>query len=127
MHCTRCAYNWKPKYRPGPLPCSFDCALALRGLRVLVHYESWTLKSCVYKEQLMRFPLSSMLSSVVPHLIPTKLVDCGPTLLTPYALLRKLSLVSSVHSKKINGTIRSIARQLQQKTPHTRKRSQLLR
>ena len=101
---------------------SSDCASAHRGLRALVHCESWTSKSCDHKGQLRRSPLNSLISSVVPYLISATLVDCGQTSPTPCALLRKQYLVSSAHPNETSGTMRSVARQLQQKTPHTKKR-----
>ena len=38
-----------------------------------------------------------------------------------WALLRKQSLISSTHPNVINGTMRSITRQLQRKMPHAKK------
>ena len=99
---------------------SSDCALAPRGLRALVHNDSWTSRNCGHKGQLRRCPLNSQISSVVPHLISATLVDCGPTSPTPYAFLRKQSLVFSAHPNEISGTMRSVRKQLQQKTLHTK-------
>ena len=39
---------------------SSDCASAPRGLRALVHCESWTSRSCDHKGQLRRSPLSNL-------------------------------------------------------------------
>ena len=65
---------------------------------------------------------SSQIICVVPHLTSATLMDCGPTSLVAWALLQKQALVSSVHPNEINNTVRNVARQLQGKSPHTRKR-----
>ena len=102
---------------------SFDCKLERRSLRILMHCESWTLKRCDHKGQLRSPPLNSQISFIVPHLIWATLEDCGPTSPTSCALLRKKSLVLSAQPSKISGTMKNVARHLQQKTPHTIQRS----